>query len=248
MATSFNFFELPPELRADVLRHLVVYPTAIDINLFGSGQCISAVDLFLVSFQMYREASELFYLENEFAVDSTTHRIPPELIRDGGFLSPQAQDTRRRIHRLTVDLRRVGGMFENSLAPALSDMTLCGTLRHLRVRLDLVAPPPVSMVSRQGPAVDKAPDLMARSPWQTLFKLLDDPDLEKVEVWAGSEHYAIWCPFHDPLGNDEKQDYSRPPVAVARVKSGRWLKLDWRALVDAYSRSHKIVRVGERFR
>ncbi|KAJ1327514.1 hypothetical protein MN608_06842 [Microdochium nivale] len=248
MATTFSFFELPPELRSDVLRHLVVYTTAIDINLFGFGQTISALDLFLVSLQMYREASEIFYMENEFVVDSTTHRLPPELIREGGFLSPQAQDTRRRIHRLAIDLRRVGGIFENSLAPTLSDMALCGALRHLTVRLDLVAPPPVSMISRRGQAVDKAPDLMTRSPWQALFKLLDDPDLEKVEVWAGSEHYAIWCPFHDKLGDEEKQDHSLPPVAVARVKSGRWVKLDWRALVDVYGRSHKILRVGQRFR
>ncbi|KAH7027438.1 uncharacterized protein B0I36DRAFT_364641 [Microdochium trichocladiopsis] len=245
----FNFFDLPPELRADILGHLVVLPAPIDINLFGTGPPIPALGLFLVSLQMYREASEIFYMENEFIVDSTTHRLPPELIRDGGFLSPQAQDTRRRIHRLTVDLRRVGGIFENSLAPALSDMTLCGTLRYLKIRLDLVAPPPVSMLGRRGgPATDKAPDLMTRSPWQALFKLLDDPDLEHVEVWAGSEHYAIWCPFHETLGDEEKQDYSQPPVVVARVKSQHWIKLDWRAMVNTYGRGHKILRVGDRFR
>lgn len=245
---SFSFFELPPELRADVLRYLLVFSTAVDINQFGSQrwESDSPFSVFLVNSQMYREASEIFYAQNQFIVDSTTHRLPRALIADGGFLSRQALGTRRRIRRLTVDIRRVGGIFENSLAPALSDMTLCGALKELKVRLDLATPPPVSMVDR-GFGTDKAPDLMTRSPWQALFKLLDDPDLEKVEVWAGSEHYAIWCPFHEQFGDEERQGYARPPVIVAKVKCQQWVRLDWRALVDTFSRSHKILRIGDRY-
>lgn len=244
----FHFFELPPELRAAVLRHLLVLTEPVEINLFGVGPLIPALELFFVNLQMYQEASEIFYMENEFLLYSTTHRLPAELIRDGGFLTPQAQDTRRRIHRMTVHLCRVGGIFENSLAPTLSDMALCGTLRFLKIRLDLVARLPVFMLGNREPATDKAPELMTRSPWQALFRLLDDPDLQHVEVWASGKHFAIWCPFHAALGDAETKDYSQPTVVVAKTRSRNWIKLDWRALISTYGRSRTILRVGDRFR
>ncbi|RYP69819.1 hypothetical protein DL769_005171 [Monosporascus sp. CRB-8-3] len=210
---------------------------------------------FLAGTQMYREASGVFYARNEFVLDvPARHLSESPLFHRAGFLGPSAG--RRRVRRLTLVLRRPGGEFADLLAPVLSDMVLCGSLRHLSVHV---------RVARQGHTGSTAPtprtsadnrELMRSPPYRALFALLSDPDLETVELWASRRHFYFWCPFHHYCGESRGGEaWGKGALCLARgpsvgnLKEGTdvpWVRLDWRAMVDAFGSGQKVVRVGER--
>ncbi len=180
---SFPFFDLPPELRENILSRLLIRPDGVQIinnnsnnnkddtdksnhwsrtrddngidddddDDDGDDGTQSPLPYFLASMQMYREASGIFYTQNDFVLDIPTRNLPESLTSEGGLLGPPPPPprlrrcgdgdgdieyrVRYRICRLTVLLRRVGGDFETALAPALSDMVLRGGLRHLAVHV-----------------------------------------------------------------------------------------------------------------
>lgn len=122
----FPFFELPAELRTNILSYLLISRYGIvlyNCTLLGltANDKVTFLYIFLVNVQMYQEASAIFYSRNRFILNGQSHRLPAHLTRTGGFLSPQGQDARRRVQTLSLYLTRVGGEFENILAPAISD-------------------------------------------------------------------------------------------------------------------------------
>ncbi|KAI1743386.1 hypothetical protein F4680DRAFT_374300 [Xylaria scruposa] len=122
----FRFFELPAELRTHILSHLMISKYGVvlyNCTRFGptAHDRITVINVFLVNIQMYQEASAIFYGQNRFILNGQSHRLPGHLTKPGGFLSPQGQDARRRVHTLSLYLTRVGGEFEDILSPALSD-------------------------------------------------------------------------------------------------------------------------------
>ncbi|KAI4865027.1 hypothetical protein F4820DRAFT_313406 [Hypoxylon rubiginosum] len=242
----FRFFDLPPELRCAILTQLLVSDSTVVLHnatLFSPplSELTGILNIFLVNAQMYREASAIFYSENGFILNAQSHRLPVHLTSQGGFLSEEGQNARRRVRKLTVHLIRIGGEFERVLGPALTDMVLKGSLRDLTLRLG-----PPSWRTRATRSVD--PDMVHRPPFQALLRLLSDPYLEKVEFVGWRVHMSVFCPFHQRKHPSTKTDHeSVDDQGLAVLRNGPdWVELDWRALVETYGTGQPIVRIGER--
>ncbi|KAI2472585.1 hypothetical protein F4781DRAFT_343949 [Annulohypoxylon bovei var. microspora] len=242
---AFRFLDLPPELRGAIFSELLVSEDNIilhDTTLFTlplSGPW-SFRNVFLVSMQIYQEASAIFYSQNRFTLNAHSHRLPVHLTSRGGFLSEEGQDARRRVRSLTLYLTRVGGEFERVIGPALSDMVLSGSLRDLVLRLG----PPSSLGANRMPD----PDMVQRPPFQALLRLLADPYLETVKLLAWKAHLTVFCPFHGKANSSIRSDtesVDSQGTAILRNSPG-WIELDWKAMVEVYGVGQKIVRIGER--
>ncbi|KAI1638809.1 hypothetical protein F4809DRAFT_234626 [Biscogniauxia mediterranea] len=257
---TFPFFDLPGELRSAILAQLLVSDHGIVLHskttLYlpaGSGRG-TLRSVLQVSMQMYQEATAVFYGQNRFVVNAQSHRLPAHLTRRGGFLSPEGRDARRRVRRLTLLLTRVGGEFEHVLGPALSDMVLCGALRELRLRL---GPPARAHPAAAGARPDR--DLVRRSPFQALLRLLADPYLDAAELSVWKVHWAALCPFHHRHGGGERKEKGEEDegegaggesvndIGLATIRDGPdWVKLDWKNMVDVLGTGQQIVTVGNR--
>ncbi|KAI0421782.1 hypothetical protein F5X98DRAFT_222853 [Xylaria grammica] len=245
--SCFRFFDLPAELRTNILCHILISKYGIvlyNCTLFGltARDRVTVLYIFLVNIQMYQEASAIFYGKNRFILNGQSHRLPGHLTKPGGFLSPQGQDARRRVQTLCLYLTRVGGEFENILSPAISDMILSGSLRRLRICLG----PPSSQHARiSGPDID----MMTRLPFQALLNILADPDLRQVELCVWKVHWAIFCPFHEKLEVTAKGDTATETMddhGLATIRGHPdWIQLDWSAMVDAFRTGNQIIKVRE---
>ncbi|KAI1331356.1 hypothetical protein F5Y16DRAFT_359733 [Xylariaceae sp. FL0255] len=246
-AMGFRFFDLPAELRLDILSRLLLSKYGIILHnhtLFEPNVVnqVSILNIFLVSVQMYQEASAIFYSQNCFTINAQSHRLPIHLTKPGGFLSEQGQDARRRVHTLALYLTRVGGEFEDILRPAIADMILSGSLRRLKVCLGQ----PTSHPSRSSGS-----DVVTRPPFKALLELLGDPDLDNVELLVWKVHWSTFCPFH------QEPKVARPSkplvetvddlgLATARGGNSEWIELDWQLMLNVLGTGHRIVKIDER--
>ncbi|KAI0473758.1 hypothetical protein GGR56DRAFT_648836 [Xylariaceae sp. FL0804] len=234
----FRFFDLPAELREVILSWLLVASDGAIVlrsHTYLPPPLDEALAIFRVSVQMYQEASAIFYAYNHFIINAQSHRLPANLTRAGGFLSTEALDVRRRVQELTLYLTRIGGEFEDILGPMLIDMTLCGSLRRLKL---CIGPPP-----RQPHWKRVEPlDMVQRPPFQTLLRLLADPYLEVVELLVSKRHWAFLCPFHD---TSHPERYTDEPGVV---ESPEGIRLDWKSMVDSLGTGQQVVQIGERIR
>ncbi|KAI0804393.1 hypothetical protein GGR55DRAFT_314977 [Xylaria sp. FL0064] len=243
----FRFFDLPAELRTSILSHLLVSKYGVvlyNYTLFGltARDKITVLYIFLVNVQMYQEASAIFYGKNRFILNGQSHRLSGHLTQPGGFLSPQGQDARRRVQTLCLYLTRVGGEFENVLAPALSDMILCGSLRRLKICLG----PPSSQHGRTSGANI---NMMTTAPFQSLLNLLADPDLRYVELCVWKVHWNVFCAFHESVevatkGKALTETMDDHGLATIRGHPD-WIQLDWQAMVEAFRTGERIVKVKD---
>ncbi|KAI1815514.1 hypothetical protein GGS20DRAFT_542746 [Poronia punctata] len=234
---DFPFFELPAELRGDILSRLLISPFGIVLHsrtIFGDSPInkYTVLCIFLVNVQMYQEASAIFYGQNHFILNGQSHRLPGNLTGPGGFLSEQGQDARRRIHNFSLFLTRIGGEVETVLAPAISDMVLRGCLRTLKIYLGQ----PGSSRS-----IMPGSDFVTRPPFQALLSLLSDPDLRHVELWAWRAHRTVFCPFHSPVkGPSERVDGQ----GLATINgTSDWIQLDWAEMVNILGTTERISKV-----
>ncbi|KAI1259932.1 hypothetical protein F5Y18DRAFT_282935 [Xylariaceae sp. FL1019] len=245
-SSSFRFFDLPAELRTDILSHLLVSKYGVVLHnrtLFGPpmDSYVYILYIFLVNVQMYQEASAIFYNQNQFVLNAQSHRLPTHLKSPGGFLSQGGQDGRRRVQALALLLTRVGGEFEDILSPAISDMILRGSLRRLKICLG----PPTSHPTK-GPGSN----IFSRPPFKALLKLLTDPDLHHVELLVWKVHWDAFCPFHgdaDIASKTKVPSESVDGAGLATVRgSSDWIKLDWETMASSLGTGQRIVKIGER--
>lgn len=244
--SSFRFFDLPAELRIKILSYLLISNGVFLFNRdrFDSGAWgrVKIIYIFLVNVQMYQEASAIFYGQNRFILNGHGHRLPGYLTKPDGFLSPQGHDARQRVRTLDLYLTRIGGEFETKLAPIISGMILSGRLRQLKIHLS----PPSSHHARvYGPNVN----MMARTPFQALFSLLSDPDLEHVEMCVWKVHWVVFCPFHGETDLTTKGEALREVLdnhGLARANSSPgWIQLDWKAMVHKFGTNKQIMKITE---
>ncbi|KAI1425772.1 hypothetical protein F5Y12DRAFT_713851 [Xylaria sp. FL1777] len=245
--SSFRFFDLPAELRTNILSYLLISKYGIvlyNYTLFGltARDKVTVLYLFLVNVQMYQEASAIFYGKNRFILNGQSHRLSGHLTKPGGFLSPQGQDARRRVQTLCLFLTRVGGEFENVLAPAVSDMILSGSLRKLKICL---GPPSSQHARTSGPSIN----MLATGPFQALLNLLADPDLRHVELCVWKVHWGVFCPFHGELevtakGKTLPETIDNHGLATIRGHPD-WIQLDWKAMLEVYGTGERIMKVGD---
>ncbi|KAK8075216.1 hypothetical protein PG997_009879 [Apiospora hydei] len=244
---SFPFFSLPGELREVILRYALPVDSGCTIRPYGQHAILEEAssalgDLFVVSYQMYQEASAIFYRQRRFVVDVSSRRAYDEFTAEHELFSLQLQTVRRRIRSLTIILKRIGGDFEQKLAPVISDMILSGELRNLRFQL---LSPGMDTVFQSRPLLARrsgvGADLEHTPPFQRLLSLVADPDLEKVEICIAGVHLRFWCAFHE----ESRQDCPCSEREM-RANAQRWLKVDWKRLVTTYGNVQKILRIGER--
>ncbi|KAI0517147.1 hypothetical protein F5B22DRAFT_130335 [Xylaria bambusicola] len=245
-ASYFRFFDLPAELRTNILSYLLISRYGIvlyNCTLFGltATDRVTFLYIFLVNVQMYQEASAIFYSRNRFILNGQSHRLPGHLTKAGGFLSPQGRDARRRVQTLSLYLTRVGGEFENVLAPAISDMILSGSLRSLKICLG----PPSSQHARiSGPNIN----IMTTVPFQALLDLLADPDLQHVELCVWKVHWSIFCRFHENLeaSTKEKTSETVDDHGLATIRGHPdWIQLDWQAMIENFRAGERILKIKD---
>ncbi|KAM0276587.1 hypothetical protein ACHAQH_006592 [Verticillium albo-atrum] len=220
-----RFFDLPPEIREEILSYLTLSPEFIPLNPLTPETPFPHA--LLLSHPLLRTtASSLYYTLNTFLLDLTAH---PRAATQRALAEPYHNillmpSARRRIRTLALRPARLGTAFTTLILPALKDMILAGSLRHLTVLMPVrrhhgpVAPgrpaPPPTQAERSEDAA------FAASPaFRSLLRLLADPDLETASLKVLSEHRPLWCAYHD----DEA------PCCY----SGRWrglAEVDWRGL------------------
>jgi len=273
----YRFFDLPGELREQILRYVCFSPTgyllgeppypSTSFSLSpspSSGSSPSSSDhdggvavnppaasaplgLFLASSATYHESSAVFLGQNTFHLNLVSRRrrtLAPILDADFGLLtSASALQARRRLRRLVLYARRIGGLFADKLLPALEDMVLGGGLRDLELRVrapvrDFNAP---FATHRRHDAADDDRIISSR-PFRGLVRLLADPDLERAAVRVERVHWSLWCPFHERCARE--RTVMEGVFAETREE---WLSVDVDKLVAAYGGvdpEWRVVRIG----
>lgn len=204
------FFELPGELREQILAHVIVKPTGVHV---GERHCFPGatglhgdtesgeeddgvgwpVNYFLVSQTFYREASSLFFGENTFHLYAGVRRsMLYDPLSEQGVLSPPRQQFSRQQGLANCE----------SAAPYLYSRRRVKRVVLYIQRLggslvDVIAPCLQDMVltgelrhldvrvyhlEQQG--ADKRESLWTSAPASILVRLLRDPDLETARLRA----------------------------------------------------------------
>lgn len=170
MSSFHRFFDLPPELRTQILAHLVPAHHSLSLSSSASHPPLAL----LISHPLiYAPVSHAFFTLNTFTSTPET-------------LSSLPAPARRRIRNLVLELPQLREAHISASTPLLSDALLNGSLRSLVVSLrDAVVPVPRNRWAD-----------LPRGLCATLVQLLSDPYLEVAELWVGSIHKDRWCEFH----------------------------------------------------
>lgn len=170
MPSFHRFFDLPPELRAQILSHLLPAHQTLPLS---SPTSHPPLPLLLAHPLIHLPTAHAFFALNTFA--ST-----PESLA----LLPRA--ALLRLRNLTVSLPRLREALVRAVTPLLSDALLNGSLRRLRIELREGG---ISLPN--GAGAELPAGLCAE-----LAGVLADPYLEGAELWVGGVHRAGWCEFH----------------------------------------------------
>lgn len=198
MPSFHRFFDLPPELRTQVLAHLV--PTHQNLPLC-SPISHPPLSLLLSHPLIYTPVSHAFFSLNTFSSSPET-------------LSSVPAPARRQIRSLVLKLPRLREVHVSASAPLVSDALLNGSLRSLVISLRDGG---LSLPGNGG----------GELPWGlcgTLVGLLSDPYLEIAELWVGGVHKEGWCEFHpgSRCCVQERGNGRRGPVKIDwRLMAGR---------------------------
>ncbi|KAI1298529.1 hypothetical protein F5Y03DRAFT_267771 [Xylaria venustula] len=203
---SFRLFDLPPELRTQVL----------DLALLDCEEQFQVLKIFLASRRLYSEAAEIFY--HDISLDITDRKQPPGLL--AGPITPLSP----RLHVRTMDLKIWPNTnlrsFNEVYVPLLREMADQGTLHTLHLEVNGQDPwvdffmddwsgddgfddtevplllGPDRSIEYLGPA------FLAAQPFQTFLEFLSDPRIPKVVLYTSSDdHYHFWCDFHRKLSS-----------------------------------------------
>lgn len=140
-----RFFDLPPEIRTQILSPLVLVATPISISPTSTAVIPFPHALFLSHPAIYAAASTIFYEQNVFVLDlvSGSRAVIERALLDDGW-SPddgggpdmlRNEAARRRVRHLEFIPGRLGTAFRSHVRPVLADMLLAGALRHLKVAI-----------------------------------------------------------------------------------------------------------------
>lgn len=194
---KFSFLDLPPEIRIQIYRHLlvqkpqtlvVVSPRPIDFPPFHPASYLPTTattypfNLLLSCSLIYEEVRPLYFNVNTFLIIVGRHNET---------LSYLLHETRFRsnlhlIRKLRLSIFRWGSknFFETTFTPFLQDCILNGNLRHLEL---ILRESWVTSIKNQHLGTDN--NGKDRQNWRALKTLLKDPYLESVSIWAQSIHF-----------------------------------------------------------
>ncbi|KAH8675533.1 hypothetical protein BX600DRAFT_452908 [Xylariales sp. PMI_506] len=208
----FRYFDLPPELRNDILTFLIQ----------GSDLHRDVLHLFLTSKRMYSEAASIFYYE--VILDTTQSQGRPDLFLTGptSLVSP-----RRHVHSLRIMfyVKDHIHLFHELYAGAIKDMVERGRLQHLHLCIASRFPSSdfwggvgagggyaeevkVILLSSSGASggvgkkgqQDKeitAPIFVTKPPFQNFLRFLAEAQVQQLRLFVdGLDHHQFWCRFH----------------------------------------------------
>lgn len=243
--TFDKFFDLPLEIRDQIISYLCIVPDPIQIGPTVDTEIPFPHELLLSHPLLYTAGSALFYEQNRFILNLRSRpraAIERAICDDTPWLLNNA-GARRRIKFLELSPGRLGNIFQTHISPAVADMILNGTLRHLKLVLYPTSTDKVIFnddhvgAQLKRAALTRRDDAFAQSkPFKALLRLLADPDLETAELYVDPIHRDFWCEFHEGVACCE----GRP--------KGPWqlIPIDWRKLAAVYGQDHElsIIRVS----
>ncbi|KAI1193545.1 hypothetical protein F5X97DRAFT_33599 [Nemania serpens] len=204
----FRLFDLPPELRYQILSSALV----------DCEEQFQVLRILLVSRRLYVEAAKIFY--HDLQLDITDQTRPPGLF--AGPLTPLSP----RLHVCTMDLKihlkSNLRCFNAFYIPLLREMADRGNLRTLRLEIDGRFPrldfwtdhwsdddddefceTEVPLLVGPDTNIDYlGPAFLAARPFQTFLDFLSDPRIPSVLLYTSStDHYRFWCECHRKLSS-----------------------------------------------
>ncbi|KAI1418891.1 hypothetical protein F5Y12DRAFT_789507 [Xylaria sp. FL1777] len=205
----FRLFDMPPELRAQVL----------SLALLDCEEQIQVLKIFLVSRRLYAEAADIFY--HDIWLDITDRTEPPGLL--AGPVTPLSPRLNVRTIDLKIFPKKNLGSFNSVYVPLLREMAEQGNLctLHLEIngrfpRVDFWADHwsddeefcEVEVPLLIGPEQNidyLGPAFLAAQPFQAFLDFLSDPRIPKVALYTSSaDHYKFWCDCHRKLSSKLK--------------------------------------------
>lgn len=278
ISTSFDyFFDLPGELREQILGLLLVKKGGIILAAHRSSLAKGLDDVsseesdydgyddtsedsptwplnyFLVSQVFNREATAIYFSENNFHISATGRKYSPHPLLDdpratyaigqrlhqhglgpppppGEALlnTPEWERSRRRIRKVVLDVQRPRGSLSVDVFDPLLDMILAGGLKVLEVRI-------VWFATRGERVLDSAP-------MRSLYRVLSDPDLDIARLRVPADrHEGFWCDFH---GGGGGAGCGRARLKDEGLGSG-WFDIDIGAVVKAHGGEEEQMRIFE---
>lgn len=229
---TFNFFDLPPELRTHIFNLLLDDPKFKGV-----------LSLLLTSERMYSEVATMFY--RDVLLDATSSRGLPDPFLTGAVTRVTP---RRHVQSLAVNfyLKDHMHLFHERYLGSVRDMVGHGNLQSLRLEVHSRFP----SLDFWGEVTDrwsqehwlatgkrkdrevKAPYFVSKEPFQSFLRFLREANVPLLRLFVdANDHYEFWCPFHPahPAGVDEC--------------GGEWkgqsrralLEVDWRGVVKVFA-------------
>ncbi|KAI1077300.1 hypothetical protein F5B20DRAFT_269482 [Whalleya microplaca] len=225
----FRFFDLPPELRDQILKLVI---------LGWDSPHKDVLHLFLTSERMYAEAASMFY--HEVLLDNTQLKGTAD-----PFLTGPLTRVTPRVHVrnliIKFSMRDQIQTFGESYGVALRGMAEHGNLQKLHLEIGSSFPSSyfwgladdmycddVQLVRKRTPLEITAPLIVTTPKFQNFLKLLDELDIQKITLWVSAQdHYHFWCPFHraHPSGKECDGEW--------RGKA-KLLKINWKKMFHAF--------------
>ncbi|KAI0432379.1 hypothetical protein F5Y09DRAFT_148831 [Xylaria sp. FL1042] len=205
----FRLFDLPPELRSQVL----------NLALLDCEEQLQVLKIFLASRRLYTEAADIFY--HDIWLDITYRTKPPGLL--AGPITPLSPRLHVRTMELKIYLKSNLRSFNELYVPLLREMADRGSLRTLHLEINGRTPgvdfwtnhfsddeelSETDVPLLTGP--DKnigylGPAFLAAQPFQAFLDFLSDPRIPKVALYVSSaDHYDFWCDCHRKLSSKLK--------------------------------------------
>ncbi|OTB05075.1 hypothetical protein M426DRAFT_320132 [Hypoxylon sp. CI-4A] len=198
----FRFFDLPPELRDQILRLILLE--------WDSAQK-DTVHLFLTCRRIYEEAASVFYYEVLLDNMHLKGTADPFLTGPLTRVSPR-QYVRNLVIRFS--LKEQINLFGETYGTALQEMAEKGRLQDLRLEVGSLFPNPdfwgfedelsayesIRVTNKAGKeSFILAPLFITKAPFQNFLKFLDESKIPKITLFVDAEdHETFWCLFHRP--------------------------------------------------
>lgn len=236
----FRLFELPPELRHQILSFFLV----------ECEEQAQVLPIFLVSRRLYAEAADIFY--HHIWLDITDRTQLPGLLAEP--ITPLSPRLHVRTMNLKIYPRNNMQAFNELYVPLLREMVDQGNLKSLHLEINGRFPRlefwrdqwsedeefcETEIPLLIGPETNSeytGPAFLADRPFQEFLDFLSDPRIPSVSLYISSaDHYKFWCMCHRRFSAKLRL----PCNGSWRGKSRR-LKIDQKHLVRLFRNARAV--------
>ncbi|KAJ4421861.1 hypothetical protein N0V82_003461 [Gnomoniopsis sp. IMI 355080] len=269
------FFDLPSELREQILGYLLIKQKAIQIKQYSDRETLTSdndtgeedeyeasgprwpLNYFLVSQTFNREATATYFRENVFHVFpkgtkmllSRAEHLPkdfyPSFSPLMSFKEPRSGDALLLNPAWTPSVRRIRNMV--IYIHRLRDFLERSVFQPL---LGMILAGGLKNLEFRMGFRSRGESMFSAPPMRCIFRVLTDPDLlvARLSIPARN-HAAVWCPFHMD-GGGGGDGFESCGISKGRMNGPRsgWLSVDVAALIRRYGEADdhlRILKVGD---